>query len=378
MIEPIRVLQVISATDRGGAETWLLHALRYVDRDRVAMDFLVHYDRPGGYDAEIARLGARVFVCGGHRNLARQLYGMWRLQRDYGPYQVVHSHVDYYGGIVCLLARLLGVRARVVHSHNDTRAVDRTARLPRRMYTGLMKRFVRWFSTAGIGTSTSAAALMFGAGWSSEPRWRVVCACVDLSKFREPVDRRQVRAEFGISEDAMVFGHVGRFVDQKNHQFLVEVAERLATKESSATFVLVGEGPTKQRTEDEIGTRGLRDRFVVLAGRDDIARLMLGLFDYFLFPSLHEGLGLGLVEAQAAGLSCFVSAVIPPEAIVVPALVHQISLSAGPEAWAERIARHVAKRPTVTQPEALMAVERSFDIRQSAALLTKFYQEAVS
>ncbi|MGA3190822.1 MAG: glycosyltransferase [Bryobacteraceae bacterium] len=261
-------------------------------------------------------------------------------------------------------------------------AVDRAARLPRRLYTGLMKRFVQWFSTAGVGTSSSAAASMFGEDWSSEPRWRVLEACVDLSGFRERVDRRQVRAEFGIAEGSIVFGHVGRFVEQKNYPFLIEVAERLAAKESRAIFVLVGEGPAKPQTEDEIRQRGLEDRFIVLAGRDDIARLMLGLFDSFLFPSLHEGLGLALVEAQAAGLSCFVSSVIPPEAIVVPALVHQIPLSAGPEAWAELIMRRIAESAPVTQPvtqqQALRAVEERFDIRQNAAQLMEFYQKAVS
>jgi glycosyltransferase involved in cell wall biosynthesis len=241
-----------------------------------------------------------------------------------------------------------------------------------------MKRFVQWFSTAGLGTSRSAAALMFGENWWTDPRWRVLPACIDLTAFRKSADRRLVRAEFCIPDGAVVFGHVGRFVNEKNHQFLIQVAEQLTEAESRARFVLVGAGPTKARAEYEIRRRGLKDRFILLDPRDDIARLMLGVFDFFLFPSLYEGLGLALVEAQAAGLQCFVSTAIPPEGIVIPEMVHKIPLSAGAEAWADLILRKIGSPSPVTQKEALTAVGRSFDIQSNAVQLTEFYREAVS
>src|SRR6266404_6041638 len=80
LTKPLRVLQVLYRADRGGAETWLLHVLRHINRDQIAMDFLVHDKKPGAYDAEITARGARIFICSGHRNLLRQWYGLWRLQ----------------------------------------------------------------------------------------------------------------------------------------------------------------------------------------------------------------------------------------------------------------------------------------------------------
>jgi glycosyltransferase involved in cell wall biosynthesis len=285
--------------------------------------------------------------------------------------------VDYYGGIVCLLTRLMGVRGRIVHSHNNTRAVDRVASFPRRMYTRSMKLLVRWFSTAGLGTSGSAAALMFGDGWSLEPRWKVLPACVDLAPFGGCSDRGRVRGELGIPDSAIVFGHVGRFVEQKNHEFLIRLAAILVTKEPRARFVLIGTGPTQQLAEDTIRECGLTDHITIFAPRDDIPRIMLGAFDFFLFPSLYEGLGLALVEAQAAGLSCFASTAIPPEAIVVPSLVHRFPLAGGPEYWADAILRRIGESRPVTQTEALRQVELAFDIRRNAAQLVKFYQAAL-
>jgi glycosyltransferase involved in cell wall biosynthesis len=375
---PLRVLQVLGRANRGGAETWLLHVLRHVDRNLVAIDFAVHSPEPGAYDAEIRKCGARVFVCAGHRNLWHQFLALSRLQRTRGPYDVVHSHVDYYGGFVVLFARLLGVRGRIANFHSDTREIERSAGVCRLGYIRLMKRFIKWFATGGLGVSDGAAAALFGEKWRSDPRWRIHAGCVDLQGFRDYRKGDPIRTELGIPSDAIVFGHVGRFVEEKNHDFLICVAEALMAREPRSRFVLVGGGPTEEHTKTAVRERGLLDRFMLLPPRDDIARLMLGAFDYFLFPSRYEGLGLALVEAQAAGLRCFASTAVPPEAVVIPSLVRQLPLSAGPEYWAEAILRQLATPSHVTREEALRTVGESFDIRRNAAQLVEFYQTEAS
>lgn len=378
MTRQIRVLEVIYRAERAGTETWLVGVLGHIDRSRASIDFLVHDPRPGAYDAEMIRRGARIFVSAGHRNLLRQIYQMWRIQCRYGPYDVVHSHVDYYGGFVALFARVLGVRARVVHSHNDTRSVDRAAGLPRRVYACFMKTLVRLFSTAGLGTSAAAAALMFGDDWQQDSRWRVMPACADMAPFAKPVQRRDVREGLRIPEDAIVFGHVGRFVEQKNHGFLIRVAEAIAKREKRARFLLVGGGDLRPRIERFIRERSLSDRFIVLAPRDDVPDLMLGAMDFFLFPSLYEGLGLALVEAQAAGLRCFASTAVPREAIAVPSLVTRLPLSDGPKRWADAILRIADTPAPISQAEALRAVRCRFDIDRSAEELVEFYRSVAS
>jgi glycosyltransferase involved in cell wall biosynthesis len=342
------------------------------------MDFAVHFKRAGEYDTEIAAHDAQIYVCPGHRNLLRQLYALWRIQKLHGPYDVLHSHVDYYGGIVSLFGWLLRVPVRIVHSHADASGAEKRAGWSRRLYESSMRLFIQTFSTAGLGTSRTSAAVMFGQRWPSDSRWKVLSACVDLTAFSRRPDRQQIRRELGIPEGAVVCGHVGRFVEPKNHGFLVEIAGILASQESRSIFVLVGAGPTEQAVDRQIREYGLRDRFIVLGSRDDIPRLMLGAMDFFLFPSVSEGLGLALVEAQAAGLRCFVSTAVPPEAIVAPQLVHRLPLSDGPEAWAQAILREMEKPVPLRQEEALRLAEGSFDIRRNAAQLVEFYQAAVT
>ena len=112
---PLRVLQVIYRADRAGAETWLMHVLRLINREEAAIDFVVHDGVPGAYDGEIHNLGSRIFICDGHRNLWGQFWRLRSVLLRYGPYDVIHSHVDYFGGVVVLLARLLGVRTRIAN-----------------------------------------------------------------------------------------------------------------------------------------------------------------------------------------------------------------------------------------------------------------------
>ncbi|HLJ17593.1 MAG TPA: glycosyltransferase [Bryobacteraceae bacterium] len=369
---PLRILQVVGETNRGGAETWLLHVLRHSDRTRVQMDFLVHTQTRGAYDAELTSLGARVLVCEHPRNPIRYFRNLRRLWREYGPYDVVHSHVDYFGGFVLFYAALLGARVRVAHSHNDTRGVDRAAGFWRRLYTRLMRFSIRIWATAGAATSPAAAATLFGEYWARDSRWRVMPACIDLSPFEAAVNRHDMRRELGIADGAIVVGHVGRFVEQKNQRFLVDIAEIAAQQNTRILFVLVGDGPTKASVEAAIAERRLQEKFLVLPGRDDVPRLMLGVFDCFLFPSLYEGLGLAAVEAQAAGLLCYVSTGVPVEAIAVPALVERIPLSTGAAHWAEKILD--ALQSTSVQVAALDAVRSAgFDIQRNARRLTEFY-----
>jgi glycosyltransferase involved in cell wall biosynthesis len=379
LAHPIRVLHVIGGTGRGGAETWLVHLLRHTDRKAVAMDFFLCGEQgPGACEPEILGENARIYRSPGHRNVPLQLFRLWRLQQRNGPYQVVHAHVDCYGGVVVLLAKLLGVPGRIVNVHTDVRAMEAASAPMRRLYLRLMQSLSSWFATGGLGVSAIATSSFFGDGWRSDSRWHVREVCVDLSPFRRIPDRRAVRAELGIPPDAIVFGHVGRFKKEKNHEFLVKVAEIVADREPRAWFVLLGDGLVSGPVEEMVRSLGLRGRFILLPSREDVATLLSGAFDCFLFPSLYEGLGLALVEAQAAGLRCFASTAIPPEAIVVADLVKQIPLSAGAQHWAETILRSAGEPAPITQAEALAAVEEVFNMESHAAQMTEFYRAAAS
>jgi glycosyltransferase involved in cell wall biosynthesis len=369
-----RILHVVGSMNRGGVETWLMHVLRRNDPQRCQMDFLVHTDEPGAYDAEARAHGSRIIHCPHASRPASYAINLRKILREYGPYDVVHSHVHHYSGYVLRVACRAGVPMRIAHSHLDTAPAETHARLVRRMYLALMTTWIDRYATVGLAASAQAAAALFGRAWSANPRWSVLYYGIDLRPFRSSVDPLQVRAELGIPAKAYVVGHIGRFDPQKNHDLFVEIAAQIAQRDRNAYFLLVGDGPLRHAVQQKVASLGLADRFVFTGVRSDVATLMMGAMDLFLLPSLYEGLPLVALEAQAAGLPTVLSDTIAPEVEVDANLTKRLSLSQPAADWALTVLG--LRRDTTPQQrdDALRALETSrFNIETAARCLQCVY-----
>ncbi|MEY3867408.1 MAG: hypothetical protein RLZZ338_1299 [Cyanobacteriota bacterium] len=372
---PLRILHVVGGMNRGGIETWLMHVLRNIDRDRFQMDFLVHIDQPCPYDDEARSLGSEIIPCLSPSKPWLYARNFKRILREKRPYDIVHSHVHHFSGYVLWLAKLAGVPVRIAHSHLDTYGVDAHASFLRRLYTTLMKACIQGYATTGLAASRVAAAALFGDHWENNPPQVLHCA-IDLTPFKIPVDGLLLRRECGVPEDAFIIGHVGRFEEQKNHLFLLEIAAAVVQKEPLTRLLLIGDASVRPVIEDKIQQMGLGP-YVILAGaRSDVPQMMLGVMDLFLLPSLHEGLPLVLMEAQAAGLPCIFSDVITQEVEVVLPLMQRLSLSQTASAWSEAILTTKKTKPKIMQTEAYQLLEQSsFNIHNSVKQLETLYRE---
>lgn len=369
-----RILHVVGSMNVGGAETWLMHVLRSLKGTGIEQDFLVHTGLPGAFDAEIRALGGNVLPC---LRPARPALYAWRLRRilqSRGRYDVVHSHVHHFSGWVLKVADHLGVPVRIAHSHNDTSQLDNQAPPHRRMYQHLMRHWIRRHATAGLAASSRAAAALFGAQWRTDGRWRTLYCGINLEPFRMPVDAARLRAGFGFPPDAFVVGHVGRFDEQKNHKFLIEIFAEACRSAPRLRLLLVGAGPLQAEIARKASALDVRHKVVFAGLRRDVPRILCGAMDVFLFPSLYEGLPLVLMEAQAAGRPCIVSNVMPPEADAVPALITRLPLSAPAREWAGVLLRQCASGRGAGTGAALALMERSaFNINASVAALKDVY-----
>lgn len=362
--------------NRGGVETWLMHVLRHIDRERFQIDFLVHTERPCAYDDEIRELGSKIIPCLSPSQPLLYARRLKQILKTDGPYDVVHSHVHHYSGWVLAVARRAGVPIRIAHSHNDTSANQARARARRKMYLRAMRWLIHRHATNKLSASRKAAAALFGAGWESDARHQLLYYGIDLRPFQAPVDRAALRASLGIANDAFVLGHVGRFAEQKNHHFLVDILAEVVKREPKAVALLVGDGPLRPDIEKKVAELGLADHVIFAGLRDDIPALMQGAMDVFVMPSLYEGLGIVLLEAQAAGLPCIYSDVIPQEATVVSDLVQPQSLSQSSADWADTIVGCRKKASGTAQSDALHCIEQShFTVEQSVRHLTRIYSE---
>jgi glycosyltransferase involved in cell wall biosynthesis len=358
----IKVLHHLGGLQRAGIETWLLHVRRRAEERGIDMDFLVRESEPGDYQQEMERRGSIVGPGVPHRNPLEFISVAQRFMQANGPYDVVHSHIGQYDGLMLWVAARAGVPVRISHSHNDTRRLKRNGNPAWKLCGECARYLIAKNATHCLAASSEAAASLIRCG-------------IDLSVFEKPnLDRRaQLRKEFDIPIDALVVGHVGRFDPQKNHHFLVSIAQELLRRRPGAYLVMIGRGPLKDDIEASIKAAGSADRVRILEPRQDIPSVMSHALDAFLLPSLYEGLPLVLLEAQAAGLPCLVADTVSPESRVDNRLVKFLPLSSPVSTWVDDLT--LADRPPSFREPVLRG--SAFDVEVSAAQLFALYREAL-
>lgn len=376
--DPIRILHAVGSLRRGGIEAWLMEMFRNIDRDEFQMDFLVQREVGGGHEPEARELGAEIFVAAGARHPVQYASDFFSIVREQGPYDVIHAHQGNYSGFVVLLGALAGIPVRISHSHN-MHDPGKAASPGWRAYTEVARRVIRTCATDQIGISRPAARSLFGEAWEEQENTRVLHYGISVDEFEDPPEPRSIRDELGIPEGAEVVGHVGRFARQKNHEFLVEILRRLADQRENLHALLVGGGRRRDSIERLGADYGLEDRVTFPGVRDDVPDLMSSAMDVFLFPSRWEGLGLVLVEAQAAGLPCVYSDVIPREVEVNPDLLRRRSLEESAETWAAETAALLDEIERPSTAEALQVVRESrFNLDRGVERLERLYRETVA
>ena len=178
----------------------------------------------------------------------------------------------------------------------------------------------------------------------------------------------EMKEKLGVT-DKFVIGHVGRFRFQKNHSFIIDIFKEVCKKEPNSTLLLVGDGPLEEEIKKKVDDLGLLDKVKFLGARDDVNDLMQAM-DIFILPSLYEGFGIVLIEAQASGLKCVISDSIPTDAIITKK-VKRLSLDDDISIWVEEILSNKSERK-----EGIKDIEKSkYDITSNAKWLENFYVE---
>jgi glycosyltransferase involved in cell wall biosynthesis len=372
-----RILNVVGRLDRGGVETWLMHVLRHIDRTRFAVDFLVHTDVTAAFDDEVRSLGSRIIPLPSPTPGLRYASRFRRAIQGGEGYDLVHSHVHHFSGVVLRAAYLAGVRARIAHSHSDTSATQAMASTWRRGYLTMTEALIRRYATMGLAASAKAGEALFT--WrptAAECPWRVLHYGIDLEPFKLAADRLATRKDLGIPEGTLVVGHVGNLVPVKNHPLLIRAFAEMSRHDAKTILLLIGTGPLRADLDAQIAALGLTQRVIFAGARSDVPRLLMGAVDVFMFPSLWEGLPLAVVEAQAAGLPIVLSDKVSEEADIVPEQICRLSPEMDATAWADACLRLATAR---TRGEGYRRVaESDLNIDRSVAALQDVYESSTA
>ena len=364
--------------DHGGIENWLMNILRAINRDLFHIDFLFHTTKASAYDEEILDLGSNIFRCPCPKRPLKYSKYLRELIKNNGPYNVIHSHVHHFSGWVLRSAHQAEIPIRIAHSHSNITDLISKSSWIRRAYYNYMKYLVRKYSSIGIAASNQSAISLFGQKWKTDHRCQVVHCGIDVDLFNKSVDQSSIRRKLGIPSNSFVVGHVGRFSKEKNHLFIIDVFAEIIKKNPSVRLLLVGDGKYLPNIKKLSTTKRLCNNIILTGSRNDIVELMLGAMDVFLFPSLWEGLGLAIVEAQAAGLPCIISEHIPYEAEIVPQLIYRVPLSKRAKEWAKIIIdiHKMKKMGGISQHKSLQIVLNSaFNLKVGMLQLESIYKQ---
>jgi len=366
-MEPIRVLHNIALLDKGGIETLIMNLYRHIDRERLMFDFLVHRPQEGFYEKEIREYGGKVY-----RTIPFNPLHINQFKREcmdilsqHPEYKVFHAHqelslwtLDY--------AHQLGIPTRICHSHNAKTTVNL-----KYFFFLYEKMFIKKHCTDMFMCSHPAGEWIFGKKAVANGDVKYINGIIETEKFKYNEDvRREVRQQFGIG-DKVVIGHIGRYMQQKNHMFLLEIFKNIYMKNPNTVLFLCGNGELEDNIKKRAVELGINDA-VIYTGLEQTTSRLYQAFDLYLFPSLWEGLPLTGIEAQTSGLPVLMSDVIADQTIVTDN-VTKFSLSESPVAWADKALDILSDYKRVDCQQQM--VQAGFDVRNTADFLQEFYIE---
>jgi len=349
--------------NRGGIEAFMMNYVRHVNLKIVHIDFAVIGAERVAYDDELEMLGCDIF------RLPRKSKHPIQFQRQlkkiliYGQYQIIHSHADAMSCWILKVAKECNIPVRIAHSHNT----EHLTRKPVKYFLNeLARKRINQYATERFACSEEAGKWLFG-----EARFTTIRNAIDTIQFEFDAEkRRSVREKYHILEGQILLGHVGRFDTQKNHFFLIEVFSELVRKCELYRLMLVGDGWLRKDIEMVIREKNLSDK-VILAGQQASTSEYYSAFDLFVFPSLFEGLGFVLIEAQANGLSCVCSENVP-KATNLSGSDRMFYLQIEKDKWIEQVLK--MKIPPRYDGVSIVT-ESGYDIAREAQKLEERYLE---
>lgn len=327
-----RVLHVVSDMHRGGAETMIMNLYRNIDRSKLQFDFICHYikgdvngiNKRADYYDEIEKLGGRIFKVPslGTSNPIEYTLNIKKVINKNGPFEAIHVHTNKQSGFVLLGARLANVQERITHSHiTEWNYGNKT-------YTSILKNLMKFNCTKYCACGIEAGVSAFGRKNFDRGNIYVLNNAIEVDKFidinTEDIDN--LRRELRIPKENIIIGNIGRLDEQKNHDFIIDLAYKMKENGNKFTILLIGDGYRKKYIQSRIKDLNLSESVRLLGVRKDI-NIMMNLFDVFILPSLYEGLPLVSIEAQAAGTRCIVSDTVTNEIDMGLGLVKQLPIN---------------------------------------------------
>ncbi len=361
----VRVLQVYPQMNNAGTERVIFNLYDNMDTTKVQFDFLV--EREGEMDEKIRNMGGKIHYL--YKEKEKEYFkALCIFFAEHPEYKIVHTHTHARMKLVLQAANKCGIPCRIAHSHNARNDLPKVAGFIKGITSIPIERNANYF----FACSQNAARWLFP---HKAHQCRILYNGINLEEYLYNRNTRiSVRNSLSIADDSFVMIHVGRFARQKNHEYLVKILKSYNDRYSSDwKMLLVGEGPLEDEITQQVDEAGLSEHVIFLGARKDVNELYSAA-DAFVFPSLHEGLGIVAIEAQACALPCIVSDAVPPEADLELGLLHTLKLQDDFKRWADCI-ESSSKKQMDRESIKEEILNSKYNIKNIAAQVESFYLE---
>ena len=355
-MSPIRILHVFGRMDRGGAETMVMNLYRNIDRNLIQFDFAVHTTDICDYEKEISGLGGKIYRFPQFNGINIMNYmNSWKnFLKKHQEYKIIHGHMYSIASIYLLISKRYGLYT-IAHSHSTSNGSGIKS-----IVKDIFCLPLKYICDYKMACSIDAAKWLFGEKIIRENSFHLLKNAINLEEY-------SCKNEILPNKEGIVCGHIGRFVEVKNHRFLVDVFFEYHKLDPSATLILIGTGELEDIIREYVVKLGL-EKAVFFLGNQKNVKKHLRKMDVFIFPSMYEGVPLALVEAQASGIQCFISDTISDE-VCITSCINKLSLKESASVWARCIkGKNLMKKNTHSELR-----NAGYDIENTVQWLSEFY-----
>lgn len=370
----IRVLHITEVLEAAGIESFIMNIYRNIDRKLLQFDFMVMRDKKEYYDDEIKRLGGIKYTinCQKYKNVLLRVLSesidLYKFLKN-SHYDVIHIHTCTPLRVFYLLAaKKAGVVVRIYHSHSAA-IIDKKP-WKKRIFS-LLRIFLNCWATDFFACSKAAGKWMFSTKKGTHKEYKIINNGIETDKYKYDLSaRQQIRHELHM-KTSFIVGNIGRFIEQKNQSFVIDVFKEIKHIQPTAQLILLGKGPLEHQLKQYSLKSGLNDSIHFLNIRNDVNKL-LSAMDLFLMPSLYEGLPVSAIEAQCSGVFCVLSNNITEE-VVISSDTKQISLECCASEWAQNILQSMKNTKANRENAYSQIKEAGYDVKDVAKELQQYY-----
>lgn len=372
MVKKKKILYIVSSLDRGGVDLAVYRMFLSLDPMLFECTFCVVQNNIGALENSITSRGAKIIHTPKMNYIQSYKYYLDLFSKQH--FDVVHCHLPFFCGLVMLAAYKSKIPVRISHSHFSNRLIyENDSKLREFLaifYRVIMRIFTGMYSTNIIGCSREACEFISSSKYFIK-KGSVINNPVETKKYEySNIIRDEKRKELSL-DGKIVIGHIGHLNYVKNQDFLIDIFACFHNKHKNSVLLLVGGGSDEEILRKKVHDYNLNDCVLFLGVRTDVPQLILAM-DCLVFPSLHEGFPLTLIEAQAGKLPCVVSDRIT-KSVKLSSALSFVSLDAPVSEWCEKIEKMLElNRKSVDNKKVL----EEFDINVIGGKLQKLYNSA--